>query len=61
MKIGSQLDDAHKETLTQFLNANLYVFAWKHPNHKQVRQKKRSMDVAIYEALKEEVDRLLEI
>ncbi|XP_074324151.1 uncharacterized protein LOC141661067 [Apium graveolens] len=79
LKVGSQLDDEMRGSLTRFLIANLDVFAWSHsdmigidpgvmchrlnilPNCKGIRQKRRPISGERAIALKEEVDRLLEV
>ncbi|XP_074351891.1 uncharacterized protein LOC141691044 [Apium graveolens] len=79
LKVGSQLDDEMRGSLTRFLIANLDVFAWSHsdmvgidpevmchrlnifPNCTGIRQKCRPVSGERAIALKEEVDRLLEL
>ena len=77
--IGSQLNPALRQQLTEFLLHNLDVFAWSHadmvgidpnvmchhlnidPTRKGMRQKRRPVSGERAIALKEEVDRLLEV
>ncbi|XP_074342880.1 uncharacterized protein LOC141680595 [Apium graveolens] len=79
LKVGSQLGDEMRESLTRFLIVNLDVFVWSHsdmvgidpgvmchrlnifPNCSGIYQKCRPVSGERAIALKEEVDRLLEV
>lgn len=63
LKIGLTLSPALKEELGKFLKKNLDVFAWTHDDIEGINpmkhQKCRPMNPERYEALKEEVDKLI--
>ena len=77
LKLGKNLFDELRETISAFLKQNLDMFSWMHsnmegidpeimchrlnidPDRKPIRQKWCAMDSEHYQALKDEVDKLL--